>query len=99
MLLTEIDEQVFCFKMENRCGSIRSATEVSASLVYHLLVSSLYWYVLFQSLKSRGYVSEQFAWRHFYWYLTNEGISYLRNFLHLPAEVRPSVLHALRMLL
>uniref|UniRef100_UPI004072FD48 40S ribosomal protein S10 n=1 Tax=Mus musculus TaxID=10090 RepID=UPI004072FD48 len=21
-----------------------------------------------QSLKSRGYVKEQFAWRHFYWY-------------------------------
>uniref|UniRef100_A0A2K5YXM0 Small ribosomal subunit protein eS10 n=1 Tax=Mandrillus leucophaeus TaxID=9568 RepID=A0A2K5YXM0_MANLE len=25
-----------------------------------------------QSLKSRGYVKEQFAWRRFYWYLTNE---------------------------
>lgn len=22
-----------------------------------------------QSLKSRGFVSEQFAWRHFYWYV------------------------------
>lgn len=22
-----------------------------------------------QSLKSRGYVREQFAWRHFYWYV------------------------------
>lgn len=40
-----------------------------------------------QSLKSRGFVVEQFAWRHFYWYLTNEGIRYLRDFLHLPAEV------------
>ena len=40
-----------------------------------------------QSLKSRGYVNEQFAWRHYYWYLTNEGITYLRAFLHLPAEV------------
>lgn len=39
-------------------------------------------------------MSEQFAWRHFYWYLTNEGISYLRNYLHLPAEVSPSfVMH------
>uniref|UniRef100_A0A8C9E1T4 Small ribosomal subunit protein eS10 n=1 Tax=Phocoena sinus TaxID=42100 RepID=A0A8C9E1T4_PHOSS len=37
-----------------------------------------------QSLKSRGYVKEQFAWRHFYWYLTNEGIHYLRDYLHLP---------------
>ncbi|XP_060586009.1 small ribosomal subunit protein eS10-like [Ruditapes philippinarum] len=44
------------------------------------------------SLKSRGYVTEQFAWRHFYWYLTNEGIQYLRDFLHLPAEIVPATL-------
>ncbi len=40
-----------------------------------------------QSLKSRAYVTEQFAWRHYYWYLTNEGIQYLRDYLHLPPEV------------
>lgn len=45
-----------------------------------------------QSLKSRGYVKEQFAWRHFYWYLTNEGISYLRDFLNLPPEIVPPTL-------
>uniref|UniRef100_A0A6M2DQX6 Putative 40s ribosomal protein s10 n=1 Tax=Xenopsylla cheopis TaxID=163159 RepID=A0A6M2DQX6_XENCH len=45
-----------------------------------------------QSLKSRGYVTEQFAWRHFYWYLTNEGIEYLRTYLHLPPEIVPSTL-------
>ncbi|KAF6199624.1 hypothetical protein GE061_005922 [Apolygus lucorum] len=45
-----------------------------------------------QSLKSRGYVKEQFAWRHFYWYLTNEGITYLRNYLHLPPEIVPATL-------
>ncbi|KAJ2950720.1 hypothetical protein O0L34_g8982 [Tuta absoluta] len=45
-----------------------------------------------QSLKSRGYVKEQFAWRHFYWYLTNEGIEYLRIFLHLPPEIVPATL-------
>ncbi|XP_064635039.1 small ribosomal subunit protein eS10-like [Lineus longissimus] len=45
-----------------------------------------------QSLKSQGYVKEQFAWRHFYWYLTNEGIQYLRDFLHLPPEIVPSTL-------
>ncbi|XP_052797472.1 40S ribosomal protein S10-like [Mya arenaria] len=44
------------------------------------------------SLKSRGYVTEQFAWRHYYWYLTNEGIQYLRDFLHLPAEIVPATL-------
>ncbi|XP_025836723.1 40S ribosomal protein S10 [Agrilus planipennis] len=45
-----------------------------------------------QSLKSRGFVKEQFAWRHFYWYLTNEGIEYLRTFLHLPPEIVPATL-------
>merc|ERR1711976_421113 len=45
-----------------------------------------------QSLKSRGYVSEQFAWRHYYWYLNNEGIQYLREYLHLPSECVPATL-------
>lgn len=26
-----------------------------------------------RSLKSRGYVQEQFSWGWYYWYLTNEG--------------------------
>merc|ERR1739845_301766 len=45
-----------------------------------------------QSLKSRGYVRENFAWRHYYWYLTNEGIQYLRDYLHLPPEIVPATL-------
>ncbi|GAB0099505.1 40S ribosomal protein S10b [Sergentomyia squamirostris] len=45
-----------------------------------------------QSLESRGFVKEQFAWRHFYWYLTNKGIEYLRTYLHLPPEIVPSTL-------
>src|SRR5690348_4026059 len=45
-----------------------------------------------QSLKSRKYVKEQFAWRHYYWYLTNEGIQYLRDYLHLPPEIVPPTL-------
>merc|ERR1719367_586215 len=44
------------------------------------------------SLKSRGYVKEQFAWSHFYWYLPNEGIQYLRDYLHLPPEMVPATL-------
>merc|ERR1712071_561279 len=44
------------------------------------------------SLKSRGYATEQFAWRHYYWYLTNEGIQYLRDYLHLPPEIVPATL-------
>uniref|UniRef100_A0A2K6SRE7 Small ribosomal subunit protein eS10 n=1 Tax=Saimiri boliviensis boliviensis TaxID=39432 RepID=A0A2K6SRE7_SAIBB len=49
-----------------------------------------------QSLKSRGYVKEQFAWRHFYWCLTSEGIQYLRDYLHLPPEIVPATLRCSR---
>lgn len=45
-----------------------------------------------QSLKSRGYVEQNFAWRHYYWRLTNEGIQYLREYLHLPSEIVPATL-------
>ncbi|XP_068586162.1 plectin-like isoform X2 [Cebidichthys violaceus] len=48
------------------------------------------------SLKSRGYVKETFAWRHFYWYLTNEGIVYLRDYLRLPSEIVPASLQRIR---
>ncbi|CAD5113653.1 DgyrCDS2814 [Dimorphilus gyrociliatus] len=44
------------------------------------------------SLKSRGYVTEQFAWRHYYWYLTNDGVQYLRDYLGLPPEIVPATL-------
>ena len=44
------------------------------------------------SLKSRGFVKENFAWAHHYFYLTDEGIEYLREFLHLPAEIIPATL-------
>ncbi|XP_065191529.1 small ribosomal subunit protein eS10-like isoform X1 [Sycon ciliatum] len=45
-----------------------------------------------QSLKSRGYVNETYNWRHYYWYLNNEGINYLREYLHLPVEIVPTTL-------
>ncbi|KAJ1567399.1 hypothetical protein HK096_009995 [Nowakowskiella sp. JEL0078] len=42
-----------------------------------------------QSLNSRGYVKTSFSWQYYYYYLTNEGIEYLREYLHLPAEIVP----------
>jgi small subunit ribosomal protein S10e len=45
-----------------------------------------------QSLKSRGYVTERFNWQWYYYYLTTEGIEYLREYLHLPAEIVPATL-------
>jgi len=42
---------------------------------------------LMQSFKSRELVTERFAWRHYYWFLTDTGIDFLREYLNLPAEV------------
>ncbi|KAJ1962266.1 hypothetical protein GGI12_002753 [Dipsacomyces acuminosporus] len=43
-----------------------------------------------QSLTSRGYVKTQFSWQYYYYTLTDEGIEYLREYLHLPAEIFPA---------
>ncbi|KAI8051259.1 Plectin/S10 [Syncephalis plumigaleata] len=43
-----------------------------------------------QSLTSRGLVKTQFSWQYYYYTLTNEGIDYLREFLHLPTEIVPA---------
>jgi len=42
-----------------------------------------------QSLSSRGYVKTQFSWQWYYYTLTPEGLDYLREWLHLPAEIVP----------
>jgi len=55
-------------------------------------VPMLYVIQLMKSMKSRNYVTENFCWHHFYWYLTNEGIEYLREYLHLPTEIVPLTL-------
>lgn len=45
-----------------------------------------------QSFVSKKYVTELFAWRHYYWFLTNEGITYLREYLNLPELIVPKTL-------
>ena len=47
---------------------------------------------LMQSFKSKEYVRESFAWMHYYWYLTNDGIEYLLTYLNLPSEIVPAIL-------
>ncbi|KAL7261878.1 hypothetical protein ACSBR1_000302 [Camellia fascicularis] len=42
---------------------------------------------LMQSFKSNKYVRETFAWMHYYWYLTNNGIEFLKTYLNLPSEI------------
>lgn len=48
------------------------------------------------SLRSRGLVRQNFAWRHCYWYLTDEGIAHLRHYLRLPPEIVPTTLQRAR---
>lgn len=43
-----------------------------------------------QSLTSKGYVKTQFSWLYYYYSLTNEGIDYLREWLHIPIEIVPA---------
>ncbi|CAN6445201.1 unnamed protein product [Victoria cruziana] len=47
---------------------------------------------LMQSFKSKEYVRETFSWMYYYWYLTNDGIEYLRSYLNLPSEIVPATL-------
>uniref|UniRef100_A0A8C6RA65 Small ribosomal subunit protein eS10 n=1 Tax=Nannospalax galili TaxID=1026970 RepID=A0A8C6RA65_NANGA len=47
-------------------------------------------------MKAMQSLKFQFAWRHFYWYLTNKGIQYLRDYLHLPPEIVPATLRCSR---
>mmetsp|Transcript_64647 Transcript_64647/g.145837 ORF Transcript_64647/g.145837 Transcript_64647/m.145837 type:complete len:145 (-) Transcript_64647:403-837(-) len=46
--------------------------------------------LLMKSLTSRGLVNETFNWQWFYWYLNDEGVEYMRQYLHLPEEYVPN---------
>jgi small subunit ribosomal protein S10e len=45
---------------------------------------------LLKSFKSKNYVKETFNWQYYYYFLTNEGIEYLRQYLALPADIIPA---------
>jgi small subunit ribosomal protein S10e len=55
-------------------------------------VKNLYVIKAMQSFESKEYVTERYAWRNLYWFLTDEGIEYLRGYLNIPAEVVPATL-------
>jgi small subunit ribosomal protein S10e len=43
-----------------------------------------------QSLKSRGYVTEEFNWQYHYYFLTDDGVVFLRQYLHVPETTVPA---------
>merc|ERR1719178_511958 len=55
-------------------------------------VPNLHAMMLLRSLCSRNYVTEIYSWQWHYYFLTNEGIEFLRAELHLPAQVFPQTL-------
>merc|ERR1719421_1858977 len=48
--------------------------------------------MVLKSLASKDYVKFKFNWQWFYYFLTDSGIEYLREVLHLPAQVFPQTL-------
>jgi len=73
-------------------GVITVKKDVNAPKHHEIDVPNIYVMKLLQSFASRGYVTERFNWQWYYYYLTNEGIVYLREFLHLPDEIVPATL-------
>lgn len=55
-------------------------------------VSNLEVIKLMQSFVSKKYVTELFAWRHYYWFLTDDGIKYIKEYLCLPEGIIPKTL-------
>jgi len=55
-------------------------------------VRNLYVIKAMQSFESKEYVTVRYAWRNLYWFLTDEGIEYLRGYLNIPSEVVPATL-------
>jgi len=49
-------------------------------------VPNLHVIKLMLSLQSRGYVKDNFSWQYHYYVLTNEGMAYLREYLHITNE-------------
>ncbi|SBT75532.1 60S ribosomal protein L11a, putative [Plasmodium ovale] len=58
----------------------------------HLNVPNLHIMMTLKSLKSKKYVDEKYNWKHQYFILNNEGIEFLREFLHLPPSIFPATL-------
>ena len=45
---------------------------------------------LMKSFNSKGFLTSTYNWGHTYYYLTNEGIEYLRQYLALPEDIVPA---------
>jgi small subunit ribosomal protein S10e len=53
-------------------------------------IPNLYVIKAMQSFESKEFVTARYAWRNHYWFLTDAGIEYLRDFLNIPDTVAPA---------
>eukprot|EP01103_Thecamoeba_quadrilineata_P000688 TRINITY_DN105_c0_g1_i1.p1 TRINITY_DN105_c0_g1~~TRINITY_DN105_c0_g1_i1.p1 ORF type:complete len:211 (-),score=30.55 TRINITY_DN105_c0_g1_i1:32-664(-) len=91
MLIPKKDRKLVYDYLFNE-GVLCAKKDFNAPKHHVIPVNNLYVIKLLQSLKSKGFVTEKFSWMWFYWYLTNEGIEYLREYLNLPPEIVPATL-------
>lgn len=70
-------------------GVVVAKKDFNAPKHQDLDVPNLHVIKALQSMRSRGYVREQFSWQYYYYFLTDSGIEYLREYLHLPVEIVP----------
>ncbi|KAF2405019.1 hypothetical protein EJ06DRAFT_518084 [Trichodelitschia bisporula] len=72
-----------------REGVVVAKKDFNLAAHQQIETKNLYVIKALQSLDSRGYVKTQFSWQWYYYTLTPEGLDYLREWLHLPAEIVP----------
>jgi small subunit ribosomal protein S10e len=53
-------------------------------------IPHLHCFLVMRSLKSRGFLTEIFSWQWHYYFLTKEGVNFLREYLGLPSNVVPN---------
>jgi small subunit ribosomal protein S10e len=82
-----------CWKFLFKEGTLVAKKDVHAEKHSEALpIPNLEVLCLLRSFRSKGYCKETFNWQYYYYYLTNEGIEYLREYLALPDEIVPATL-------
>jgi len=89
MIITKADRRTIYENLFKE-GVLVAKKDYNAPKHEYLDVPNLQVVKAMQSLTSRGYVKTQFSWQWYYYTLTNEGLDYLREWLHLPSEIVPA---------
>ncbi|GAA5843303.1 hypothetical protein JCM5353_005270 [Sporobolomyces roseus] len=89
MIIPKADRRVIYENLFKE-GVLVAKKDFNAPKHQDLDVKNLFVIKACQSLTSRGFLTTHFSWQYYYYVLTPEGIDYLREYLHLPAEIVPA---------